>query len=768
MLMRPFHAILLLFVLLPAVVAVWWLVGWCWPLPEDAVAQYVGRDQCARCHLQQIKLWTGSDHDLAMDRATPKTVLGNFDNQEFTHFGVTSKLFRRGDDYCVTTDGPDGRMQTFTVKYTFGVRPLQQYLVEFSDGRVQCLPMAWDTQGKRWFHLYPHEAIPSTDSLHWTRPLQNWNYMCADCHTTNLQKNFDVARNTYHTTFSEINVSCETCHGPGSLHVQLADSWRIGWDRRRGYALPRLKSENSRVEIETCAPCHARRRVVYPGFRPGEKFLDYYMPELLDTELYYADGQIRDEDYEYGSFIQSKMYQNKVRCSNCHDPHSMRVKFKEGDTITDNRLCGQCHLPSKYDGPAHHHHPVPKGAARGSGTLCIDCHMPTTPYMVVDPRLDHSIRIPRPDLTVSLGIPNACTGCHHDPAKEQTPAWAESQVRGWYGERKGPPHFAHAIAAGRQGKPEGQSMLDAVCRRKDVSAMVRASALVLLSHYGSQGVEAAVSEAITDPDELVRAAAARCLQELRPDSERIRRLRPLLRDPVRAVRTEAARVLSAVPRDEIPEKDLAAFDAAMEEYLVGQRAVDDQPAAHLCMGVIHANQGARAKAESDYRTALRLDPAFIPARVNLAMLYNEQNKKVEAEREYRLIVEREPKMAEAFYALGLLVAEDGKRLAEATDLLTKATQLAPQNSRMHYNRGLALQNLGRVDEAEQALLLARKLAPQATDYVYALAIFNVQQKRWDRASQFAEELCRLAPGNPQWRELSEHIRKQGAKDSPKR
>jgi tetratricopeptide (TPR) repeat protein len=304
-------------------------------------------------------------------------------------------------------------------------------------------------------------------------------------------------------------------------------------------------------------------------------------------------------------------------------------------------------------------------------------------------------------------------------------------------------------------------MLDAVCRRKDLSAMVRASALVLLSRYGSQAVEAAACEAVSDPEELVRAAAARSLQELRPDSERIRRLRPLLHDPVRAVRTEAARVLSAVPLEAIPEKDRAAFQTALDEYMTGQRAVDDQPAAHLCMGVVHANQGKYTKAELDYQTALRLDPAFIPARINLAMLYNEQCKKAEAEREYRRVIEHEPKLAEAYYSLGLLIAENPQRLAEATDLLTRATELAPQNSRMHYNRGLALQNLGRIDEAERALLAAGKLAPQAVDYLYALAILNIQQKRWDRAGQFVDELRRLAPGNPQWRELSDHVRRQG-------
>ena len=312
--------------------------------------------------------------------ATPATVLGDFNDRRFTHYGVTSRMFRQGDRFLVATDGPDGRVQTYPVKYTFGVRPLQQYLVEFPDGRVQCLPLAWDTVKREWFHLYPHEAIPAGDELHWTRPLQNWNYMCADCHSTNLQRNFDLKANRYHTTFSEINVSCETCHGPGGLHVRLARSWRLFWDRNHGYGLPRLKAPSNRVEIETCAPCHARRRIVYPGFKSGGKFLDYYMPELLDAEYYWPDGQIRDEDYEYGSFIQSRMYHKNVRCSDCHDPHSMRVKFKDGPTIRDNRLCGQCHVPAKYDSPSHHHHPD----SSRPGTLCIECHMPKTPYMVVD------------------------------------------------------------------------------------------------------------------------------------------------------------------------------------------------------------------------------------------------------------------------------------------------------------------------------------------------------------------------------------------------
>ena len=755
----------------------WWIA-----LPEGQVAEYVGRSSCAGCHAQEARKWSLSDHAQAMAPATPTTVLGDFEHAKFTHFGVTSTMFHRGDRFFITTDGPSGRMETFAIKYTFGYRPLQQYLVEFPDGRLQCLPVAWDTQGKHWFHLYPHEAIPWTDELHWTKPLQNWNYMCADCHSTNLQKNYTLATDRYHTTFSEINVSCETCHGPGSIHVGLARSHKIFWDRRYGYGLPRLKGPNPRVEIETCAPCHARRRLVYPDYKPGEKFLDHYLPEMLDSEVYWPDGQIRDEDYEYGSFIQSRMYHEQVRCTNCHDPHTMHVKFKDGPTITDNRLCEQCHLPAKFDTPAHHHHPD----ASKPGTLCIQCHMPTTTYMVVDPRLDHSIRIPRPDLTVALGIPNACNKCHHDASKGETPQWAQAKVQQWYGEHRGPEHFAYAIAAGRQGKPEGRDKLQAVLRRKDLNAMVRASALLLLSSYGLDAVRWAAEDTLEDPEELVRVAAVRSLQDL-DRKELARLLMPKLLDPVRAVRVEAAQILSVLPPSAFDPPYQAAFDRALGEFVAAQHALAEQTAAHVSMGIIdtnreHALQEDAARqmeagvdrsavsglietarkssksAEEEYQTALRINAGCIPARVNLAMLLNEQGRNAEAEKQFRAVIGLGAKIAQVYYSLGLLLAEDESRLDEVAKILGQAAALAPKNARIHYNFGLALQKLGRPAEAERELRSALDLAPRTPDFLNALATLYIQQQRWPQAIDCAKQLVQLAPENIDFQRLLAQIR----------
>jgi len=688
-------------------------------------------------------------------------------------FAVTSHMSREGEKFFITTDNRNGEMEKFPVKYVFGVRPLQQYLVEFPDGRIQCLPITWDTERKTWYHLYPKEPIPHDDVLHWTRSLQNWNYMCAECHTTNLQKNFDVATNTYETTWSEIDVSCETCHGPGSIHVELAEGdGKFGfWDRNYRYGLPNLKDENPRVEIENCAPCHARRRVIYPNDQSGSTLCDHYVTELIDDHLYYADGQILEEDYVYGSFIQSRMYDEQVRCTDCHDPHSVRVKFN------DNRLCTQCHTKAQYDTTRHHHHPD----ATQPGTLCVECHMPETKYMGCDPRRDHSLRVPRPDLTVELGIPNACNGCHHDRAKGETAQWAADQIVDWYGEQRADnPHFAHGIAGGRELDPAAISKLRATCRNTKTRAAVRAAAMSLLSRYGDVGTAEAL-RGLEDDDPLVRTTAVSSLQQL-PAAMMLRHLVPMLRDPVRSVRIEAVRLLSQLSRSAFNANDLPSFDAALKEYIDGQGAVADQAGAHLNLAVVYANLAQAhhgdpdrpeptylKMAENAYRTAIRIEPDFVPARNNLAMLCDALGRKDEAAALFREIIEIDPEMAEAYYSLGLLLAENEDRMAEATDLLGQAAELSPDNARIHYNYGLALQKIGRLDEAEQALkdsLRVAGLSQQSLSTLHALAILNAQRKRWGPAIACVEQLIQMQPQNGQWQELLQQYRQASGANTP--
>lgn len=700
-------------------------------------------------------------------------------------WAVTSRFYRRDNHFYVETDDQQGKIREFKVDYVFGVYPLQQYLVTFPDGRVQCLPLAWDVKARRWFHLYPSDPVPSQDPLHWTRSLQNWNYMCAECHTTNLQKNYDVGSNTYQTTWSEIDVSCETCHGPASIHVRLAQSWSLFWDRKRGTGLVDLSPRgcDNRTLVDSCAPCHSRRRPISANFQPGKSFLDYYIPEFLDGTLYYPDGQILDEDYEYGSFIQSLMYRKGVRCTDCHDAHTGRIKFAEKvppgqirQPYVDNRLCGQCHLPSKYDTPQHHHHPD----TSKPGSRCVDCHMPETTYMVVDARRDHSLRVPRPDLTVALGIPNACNICHQDPEKGESPQWAAEWIEKWYGPRSSTPHFAFAFDRGR--KRDSQAVMDliAVVRRQDMSAMVRASAVLLLAGYGDDWVRGVIMSAATDQDPLVRLATARALQNIPLTQRDLARIQHLLRDPVRSVRVESVPWALTLAQEFLSGPLASALRSAVDEYRFSQQIVADQPGAHMNLALLAEFLGNPQEQEQAYLTALKIDPEFLPARNNLAMFYARAGRMEEAEKhylealkiapdfvpardnlarlyyqmgrldraeeEFRRILEKYPDRGDIHYSLGLLLAEQPHRMAEAASELLDAARLLPGEPRVLYNTALALQKLGKVREAEEYFARAYRLGNPAPDLLQAYALCLVELGRCAAAQNIATELVQRYPG----------------------
>ncbi len=705
-------------------------VDWWWSLPPALEPRYVGRAECVECHASELADWLGSDHDLAMDLATPDTVLGDFNQQEFTHFGVTARMFRRGDEFFIYTEGPDGKLHTYRIKYTIAVRPLQQYMVEFPRGRVQVLSIAWDTQRRRWFHLYPNERIEPDDWLHWTRG--------------GLRKNYDRETDTYRTSWSEIDVSCEACHGPASIHVELARSRSIFWDRRYGNGLVDLGAADATVELEKCAQCHSRRRLLKDDLRPGESFYDHYGLSLLEPGLYHADGQIIEEVYVFGSFLQSRMYRKGVRCTDCHEPHSLKLRAQ------GNNLCTRCHLAGQYDTRSHHHHePGTEGAA------CVDCHMPERLYMVIDARSDHGLKVPRPDLTISLGVPNVCNRCH----EEKPPEWARDLILEWYGpQRPDDPHFAPIFAAAWAGKPEAETGLIRLIGRSDVGPIVRATAAHLLGQYPTEATFAALKKALADPYPLVRFAAVRAIDALSralPAQQAADALALLLNDPILLVRAESARAL-------LPLRNFCGADTrtlvpqVLQEYKQTQWLANDQAAYHN-LGNLYEQLGNRQQARRAYEQALQIDARFLPSRFNLAMLYYNMGLSRKAEQMYHSILKYDPKSADAYYSLGLLVAEESNRLAEAANYLSEAAKLAPGRARIHYNYGLALQRLGKMAAAERELIHAARLEPQAVDFLYAVTQFYVLQKRWRQARAWADYLLRVEPDNPQWLQLAGQI-----------
>jgi tetratricopeptide (TPR) repeat protein len=737
-------------------------------VPAHPVA-YVGTAACASCHPKEHEAWQGSQHDRAMAEATEATVRGNFAGAKFTHAGVTSTFFRRDGRFFVNTDGPDGRLADFEIRYTFGVEPLQQYLVEMPGGRLQALGIAWDTRpakagGQRWFHLYPDRRLKAGDPLHWTGIDQTWNYQCADCHSTNLRKNYDEATNSYATAWTEIDVGCEGCHGPGSNHVawakkdgdgqrQAADkgltvrlderrgvSWSI--DAATGNAVRSRPRESSR-EIETCARCHARRGQFTDSWHAGQPFADGYRASLLEPGLYWADGQQRDEVFTTGSFQGSRMHAAGVTCADCHDPHTGRPR------APGNAVCAQCHLPAKYDAAAHHHH-----APGSKGAECAACHMPTTTYMVVDPRHDHGFRVPRPDRSVSLGTPNACNQCHQD----RKPEWAAAAVKRWYPQPKpGFQTFAEAFAAADRGAPGAQRALVAVVEDGGQSGLVRASAVRRLGHYLGPATLPVLRNALGDREALVRAAAVGVLEGVEP-ALRAQLLAPLLDDPVREVRMEAARALAGPPEQRLSAPDRAKLATALDEYVAAERFNADRPEGRANLGNLHATQGRYDEAVAAYRAALALDPTFTQAALNLADVQRSRGAEDEAERTLREALKRDPRSAPARLALGLSLTRQ-KRGGEALKELAEAARLAPENARFTYVYAVALNDAGRAAHARRELEGALKRQPYDRDVLLALALFERDGGDRARALGYARQLAELEPDNPQLQQL---VRELGA------
>ncbi len=719
-------------------------------LPAEST--FVGRGECIECHTEAYELWLGSDHDNAMDVVSEETVLGDFDDAEFTHAGITSRFYRRDQGFFVYTEGPGGEMAEFEIKYTFGIEPLQQYLVPFPGGRLQALPIAWDTGRKRWFTLNPESVIAPDDWLHWTRNGQNWNGMCAECHSTNLQKNYDPETGTFDTTWSEIDVSCEACHGPGSRHVAWAAVDPMAREELENYGLEVVSSGlDNRQYVEMCAACHSRRAEIGDYDHSQSDLLQDHVPSLLTEGLYHADGQILDEVYVWGSFVQSKMYLNGVKCGDCHDPHSLAL-HREG-----NELCTQCHQADVFDATSHHFHQKIVDGEPSDGALCIKCHMPEQPYMVIDYRADHSLRVPRPDLSESLGVPNSCSqsGCHDD----QTLQWNVDAYTKWYGEAR-KPHYGTVLASARDGDPEAQDELIALVEDPLAANIVRATALGALAAYPPQRNLPVIRRALVADDALLRHAAVEALVAESPESLS-ELLAPSLFDPVRAVRLRAAARLAGPAREFLAPEQRAALDRELAVYVAALRSNLDFASSGLNLGNLYEAQGDPDSAEAYYRKAIEVDGLFFPAKMNLAVLLSRKGQDEEAESLLREILDAYPEQHDVAYSLALLLVASGQR-EEALTYFDQAAEGIPGHSRIQYNRGLLLAMLGRDEDAEAALLAALQLEPDSVDYLYALIDFYVRRNRLEEALELSRRMIEAHPGNRMGYDLRDAIRKQVA------
>ncbi len=708
-------------------------------LDNPPTAAFIGNSQCIQCHSQQVEQWRGSHHDLAMQVATEDTVLGDFNNSSHSKDNVTTRFFRDGDSFMINTQGSDGSYQDFEISHTFGVTPLQQYLIPFTDGRLQAFSVAWDTRtpedgGQRWFRLYPDETINYNDELHWTGINQNWNYMCAECHSTQFKKGYDSNNKTYQSSWSEINVSCEACHGPASGHIAWTENKQaVGnkgfvfdlaqehqWQFSPGANTTHRNNAAAREEVETCARCHSRRGVLTEDYQFGHPIGDSHRVSLLRDGLYYADGQIEDEVYVYGSFLQSKMYQQGVTCSDCHNPHSLELK-QPGDGT-----CLQCHASNKFATSNHHHHPEKSSAAR-----CVSCHMPATTYMVVDPRRDHSFRIPRPDLSASIDTPNSCNQCHD----KQTAQWAAEQINKWYpAANPGYQRYAPVLFAARTGYSEATPALQQLLMDPQQPAIARATAASLLvDRIDQQGITI-INQALGDDSAMVRAATLSAMDSV-PANIRLPLAIGLANDPVRLVRNSVGRVLADIPDDQLKPDQLKALQQARQGFIDSQRANGDRPEAQANLGNYYSQRNNFTLAEQAYLEAIRLEATYTPAYINLASLYSHSGREQQAEDLLKRGLLRVRAKATLYHAIGLLWVRQ-QRSDEALAMLGRAASEAPENVRYSFVFAIALHDLGKPEQSVDVLKKALLQHPQNAQLITALFNYLTELGRDREAEQY--------------------------------
>ncbi|WP_172327163.1 multiheme c-type cytochrome [Mangrovicoccus sp. HB161399] len=579
-------------------------------------AGFAGSEICTGCHDAEAEAWSGSHHAAAWTAATPGNIRADFDGTSFSLGGmeVRFRIAADGSRHAEVTE-LDGSVTGYEVQSVVGIEPLQQYLFETEAGRLQSFDVVWDTEQGRWFHLYPGLNPPPSDAMHWTGPYKTWNGRCAVCHATGFEADYDPETRSYASVQAEIGVGCESCHGAGAAHVAWASRLQDTQEEPPAdYGLADLSDPAS--FLDACGGCHSRREAYSDASPPaGTPYHDAYNLSLLRPGLYWPDGQIRDEVYVLGSFLQSKMQAKGVTCTNCHDPHS------GGRIAEGNAVCTQCHSPAGnpdfpslplkvFDGPEHTHHP-----AGSAGAECKSCHMPEAVYMGNDWRADHSFRIPRPDLSAETGAPDACTSCHEG----RDPAWAAAVLEDWFPEstHRGP-HYGQILARGTADPVAAAGDLSVLARSEE-PGIVRATALWLLGQGGGPAEADAVESLLADPDPLVRAAAIDA-QRGADAQLRVQRIVGLLGDPSRSVRIAAARALLGAPVAHLPGPMAENLRRAQGEWRGAMAARLDFPETHVQLAGMALTLRNFPAAAQAFAEVTALDPQYVDAWVMRARL----------------------------------------------------------------------------------------------------------------------------------------------------
>ncbi len=738
--------------------------------PEKVTLKYEGRSSCLECHEKEYTDWSGSHHDLAQDLASKETVLGDFNNNTFIWYEDTNFFYQNDGKFFVNTRDKNGLNQDYEITYVFGVYPLQQYIIEFPGGYFQTLAYCWDSRpkeegGQRWFHIYDYENeyMEPGDILHWTGLNQNWNFMCVECHTTELKKNYDIETDTYNTTWKVIDVSCENCHGPASQHIAWARADQRGenpsnpdnlywlvhsvkedsvqWIFRDNGIAYRETPRKNQMQVELCARCHSRRRQIYDKFEVGHYLMDYYTPQLIDGDfLYHPDGQVKDEVYVYGSFLQSSMYKHDVTCTDCHDQHTLE-HHTEG-----NGICAKCHNPETFDTPSHHFHKMDS-----IGSSCVECHMSQTLIMQVDARADHSIRIPRPDISIKTGSTNACIKCHPEEGSQ----WALDNMIEWYGTDFMTPHYGEVIYEAVNRLPGTENKLYGLAFDTSQNIIARASALLHLQNFPSPIAQKAIEKGVTDDEILIRYGA---IEAARPYNiqEIYNIIKPAISDSIRSIRITAGELISGHDISSFPESDKNNIKQAVGDFIYSLKLNGDRPLALSRIGIWFMQHQQYDSAEYYFNKALKDYPLADMVYVNLAELERIKGNDDKAIEYIQKGLSENPDREQLNHAMGLYYIRK-KDYNNALIYLKKAS-LNHTDPHYTYVYAIGLNSTGQTEKAVEILEECIHIHPYNTDLLYALATISWDQGSLEDARKYLGRIQKIRP----WDEsIGEYLKQLG-------
>lgn len=711
--------------------------------PDDEVhAQYAGSPSCKECHEKAYAAWENSHHGLA-----ERNYRQDLDEKAFMprksleHGGQVSETFLDADGLAkVLTLGFGNQRKTYPVTRIIGHTPLRQFLIPAPGGRLQTCDVSYDPAKDELFDVYGDEERLPGDWGAWTGQGMNWNAMCASCHNTRLRKNYEPRTNSYHTSMAEMSVGCESCHGPMKDHVIWQKQPPPGYDpKTKNIPDPTIKRQTKDQMLETCAACHARRGEVTGDLVPGESFYDHFSLSITDeTDLYFPDGQVRDENYNYSSFLTSRMHHKGVRCGDCHEPHSATR------LIPGNMLCMRCHTANAdpevpiINPTAHSFH-----KEGSTGNDCAACHMPKTTYMQRDPRHDHGFTIPDPLLTKEFGVPNACNRCHNDKSTD----WALEAVEKWYGDRMDRPTRRRAIliAQARRGDPSARAGLIQMLQTEEIAAW-KATACHLLERWvlNPEASQALVKQ-LANESPLVREAALRSLvQPARQNQSAIRiAIQPLLDDPIRSVRVAAAWAL-------VETLDLNSKAGKELVHMLDHNA--DQPLGRMQLSQFAYLRGDSASAVRQIRKAIEWDPNSPPFHHDLAIMLSMTGDIRGAIAALEDAIRLDAQEPEYHYKLGLAWSEAGNP-RKCIDSLEKAIKLDPSNARAWYNLGLSYNAVQDFQMAIRALQQGEQTDPNDEAIPYARATIHARLGQRNEALEAATRAIQIRQDFPEAVEL---------------